>query len=393
MPKTKPLLVRNTGHGSDSIQPKSPPYQAMDMIELMSKIFDGDQTALSELMSRPLLIFRGKRVMLLQWVSSQVERPKSDRYGSDVVLELAGDLLIDRFSRMPQERDGKTDCRNYYRGYLDALPDEWLKPGGRRSLTQLDEAMQRFQGYVQRHWQFCLKEARRREQKWLVAYDYWTEIGSRVHLYVPACIPAPNRDRWLEQLAGPIEAADKDRVQAKIDAWVEHDLRERERGLRSEIASDPFGTGMSTFVIEHGWSHNGLVRTVASEKASAPGRLRRSIAELGPERIKQLVLRIFGDVLAGTYHPSAVAKDFALHKSVMTRFAAARWQPGDAGPVPDLWSNTAQVLASRPRFRAALEEAGLDRLVQRLAGVAHNTPPQLGKEPCNVRCTPTTDRD
>lgn len=386
MPDTKPLSVRNTGQRSDNTQSKSPLYQAMDMIELMSKICDGDQVALSELMSRPVLTpqrgFRGNvqgRVTLVQWVSSQVERPKSDWYGGDVVLELASDLLIDRFSRMPQEPDGKTDCRNYYQGYLNGLQGEWLKPEVHLSLTQLDDAMRRFQGYVQRHWRFCLKEAHRREQKWLVPYDFWTESGSRVHLYVPACIPGPNRDRWLEQLAGPIEAADKDRVQAKIDAWVEHDLRERERGLRNEIACDPFGTGMSPFVIENGWSHNGLARTVASEKASAPERLRHSIAKLGSDRIKQLVLRIFADVLAGSYHPSAVAKDFALHKSVMTRFAAARWQPGDNGPVPDLWSNTAQVLASQPRFRAALEEAGLDRLVQRLADVAHNTSSSLRK--------------
>ena len=376
MPKTKPLLAHNTDQGSDSTQTKTPPYQAMDMIELMSTICDDDWNALSELMERTLLTFRGKRVTLVHWVSSQIDQPGQGWRGGDTLRELAGDLLMDRFSRMPLEPDGKTDCRNYYGAYLKGLQDEWLKPGVRRSLGQLHDAMRRFQGYVLRHWHFCLKEARRREQKWLVAYDYWTENGSRVHLYVPACISGPNRDRWLEQLAGPIEAADKDRVQSKIDAWVEHDLRERERGLRSEIASDPFGTGTSPFVIENGWSHNGLARTVASEKARAPGRLRRTIAELGPERIKQLVLRIFGDVLAGTYHPSAVAKDFALHKSVMTRFAAARWKPADDGPVPDLWSNTAQVLASRPQFRAALEEAGLDHLVQRLAGVAH-TPPSL----------------
>jgi hypothetical protein len=377
MPDTKPIFVRNTGQRSDKTQSKSPLYQAMDMIELMSKASASDQPALAELMSRPLLSFRGKRVTLPQWVSSQVERPKSDWCGGDVILELARDLLIDRFSRMPHEPDGKTDCRNYYRGFLDALPGEWFKPESRRSLAQLEYAMRRFQGYVLRHWQFCLKEAQRREQKQLLAYDYWTESGSRVHLYVPACIPGPNRDRWLEQLAGPIEASDKDRVQAKIDVWVEHSLRERERTLRNELACDPFGTGISSFVIEHGWSHDGLARTVASEKASAPERLRRSIALLGPEQIKQLVLRIFGDVLAGTYHPSAVAQDYSLHKSAMTRFAAARWQPGDNGPVPDLWSNTAQVLASQPRFRAALEEAGLDHLVQRLADVAQNTSSSL----------------
>lgn len=347
-------------------------YSKMDIVVLVSRICDGDRAALAELMVRRLLLFKGRRVTLAEWAIHQIEHNSPCWRGGDMVLELAADLLIDRFSRMPEEPDGKTHCCNYYRAYLDALPDEWRPLTARHSLAQLDDAIQRFQGYVHRHWQFCLKEAWRREQKWLVAHDYWTDSGRLVHLYVPACVPSQDRDRWLEQIAGPLDVTDTDRVQSKIDAWVEHDLRERERKLRAELAYDPFGTGMSTFIIEHGWSHNGLARTVASEKASAPERLRHSIAKLGAERVKQLVLRIFGDVSAGTYHPSVVAKDFSLHKSAMTRFAAVRWQPGDDGPVPDLWANTAQVLASQPRFRAALEEAGLDRLVQQLAGINNN---------------------
>ncbi|MFN3166999.1 MAG: hypothetical protein ACE37H_08040 [Phycisphaeraceae bacterium] len=368
MSDTDVFILQAASRSSAGTGVETKSFARMDPITLIHRVCDGSRDAMEELVTQRLIMpHEGRRVTMLEWISSRVDHQGPGWAGSDLLLESARDQLMDRFTRMPEEPDGGTDCRNYYRGFLDNLPGELVEVNGLKSLHHHDELLRRFMGYLRRHWRLCLKEAWRREQKWIIAHDY--DNGTEwIRLYVPACIPAAERDHWLKRNIGPINANNKAVIQSRIDAWLDQELRDREQQLRSDVACAPFGAELSPYVLEHGWSHDGLAHTVAREKAATPGRLRRSIAALGAVRIQQLVTRIFHDVSAGCYHPSTVARDFDLHKSVLTRFAASNWHPCKDGPVPDLWLNTAQVLASQPRFRAALEEAGLDHLVRSLAG-------------------------
>ena len=372
MSDTAAFILQAASHFHEGVDRDPDAYARMDPCELMQRICDEDRNALSELLTnRKLIPLDGRRVTLLEWIGSRVDHPGPGWGGGDLIVESAQDLLLDRFTRLPEHPDGGTDCRYYYQGFVNHLPSELAQVNGRRTLRQLQEVLRRFEGYVQRHWRFCLREAWRREHKWLVSHDYHNE-SQEIRFYVPACIPAFDRDDWLERNFGPIDSESAGRVQARIDAWMDHDLRDREHRLRADVARDPFGSDLNPFVLEHGWSLDGLAQTVAREKAGTPKRLRTSIAALGPERIGQLVMRIFSDVSAGCYHPSVVARDFGLHKSALTRFAAVHWRPGDAGLAPDLWLNTAQVLASQPCFHAVLQEEGLDHRVRALADSQSN---------------------
>ena len=345
------------------------PYAKHDLLALIGLITTGDKTALEELIEcREPLMLDGRRLSLPAWIETMTDRPPAGWSGGDRIPEMARDLCYDRFTRLPPEPDGGTDCRYYYLGFLRNLPDELAVAGQFHPMQRNTQVLQRFGGYVRRHWRLCMRDAWRRQQDLAVAHKFVTPQGS-LSLWVPGRIPLQERDDWLERCFGPIDTGAMGataRLQSLIDTWLDQDLRDREKQLRASIDADPFGVHGSGFSIEHGWSSDGLARTVALEKANAPARLRTSIAALGPERIEQLVLGIFEDVIAGRYRPSTTARDFGLHKSTLTRFAAAHWLPSTEGPVPDLWLNTAQVLASQPRFACALEEAGLDDIVSHM---------------------------
>lgn len=397
-------------------EPRS--YADLDLVGLMTRIVDGDRRALDTLVvDRKPLLRHGQPVGIPDWIESVSQSDASRHSSGDEVTESARDLLYDRLTRMPGRPNpsstpsnsestsartsefasgnasgansggtsggGGVDCRNYYRGFVDRLPPV-VNRESQAEATQTDHSghtlsrleyntwvHHRFSGYAHRHWRLCLREARRRQQRLTVAYEYKSP-GVAMRLWVPASIPPRQRAAWIDRNFGPVvpdasgTATVQHRLQTQIDGWLDHVLRERERELRYSLQHDPFGPNLSRTSIEQGWTQQGLARTVAHEKAQTPERLRTSIAALGPERIKSLILGIFEDMIQGTYHPASTARRFGLHKSTLTRFAAARWHPGDDRPVPDLWLNTAQVLASQPRFAAALEEAGLNHLVHTL---------------------------
>lgn len=372
-------------------------YAQWSVRDLIEGIVSGDASALNEFITnRQPLKLGGKSVGLLTWLDAEVLRPAKGWNGGDMIPETARDLCQDRFTRLPEQPDGGIDCRYYYDGFLKHLPAELVdgEYGHLHPLVSHTRIMERFCGYVRWQWRLCMRDAWRRQQRLTVVHDYIppschpspgidAKLGVRaedagerearqggIRLRVPVCIPRAERDAWLERCFGPIDVHAPhviDHLNDQIDQWLTQEMRSRERRLRGAVESDLFGTSGSTLSIERSWSHDGLAQTVAREKANAPKRLRTSIAALGPERIEQLVLRIFADVISGGtsggYHPASVARDFGLHKSTLTRFAAAHWGPSQQGPVPDLWLNTAQVLAGQACFSKALEEAGLEPVI------------------------------
>lgn len=370
----------NTSVETGSASLRFTDYERHDLIALMQLIVEGDPDALDELVSRRRPVMRHSRTISIpEWIEERANHQACQWVGGDEVPETARDLLYDRFTRLPVEPDGGIDCRYYYRGFLEHLQTLPETEVGRtsQSLQRNNAVIDRLTGYLHRHWRFCLREAWRRQQRMTVAHKFATATAT-LQLWVPASIPPRDRSDWISRNFGPL---DRDieglraKTQACINTWLDHTLREREQQLHASLQTDLFGGENTSFSIEHGWSHHGLAHTVAQEKANAPQRLRASIAAMSPEHIAQLVTRIFEDLVGGCYHPSTIAREFGLHKSTLTRFAASHWQPGDEGPTPDLWLNTAQVLAHQPQFAAALEEAGLYHLVKALSAPDHDAPP------------------
>jgi len=106
----------------------------------------------------------------------------------------------------------------------------------------------------------------------------------------------------------------------------------------------------------------GLARAVAKEKADCLDELRPSVRAIGASRVHDLVVRIFEELADGSHEPRQVASDFGLSQPTLSRFAGTRWardtdRPEDA-TIPDLWRNTAQVIASHPEFIEAASDSG-----------------------------------
>jgi hypothetical protein len=113
----------------------------------------------------------------------------------------------------------------------------------------------------------------------------------------------------------------------------------------------------------HNWEFGiQLGRVVAEEKVKEAKKLRRSIRQLGPERIRQLVLRIFEEIGTGTYSDKVIAEEFTLSKATFSRFAGSHWFQNHSS-IPDLWLNTAKILSKNELFREVVEEFGFSKLV------------------------------
>ncbi len=61
----------------------------------------------------------------------------------------------------------------------------------------------------------------------------------------------------------------------------------------------------------------------------------------------------------GDYRDCVLARGFGLSKATFSRFAGSRWQIHSDGPIPDLWANTAEVLAHHTPFIQAAKDAGV----------------------------------
>jgi hypothetical protein len=113
--------------------------------------------------------------------------------------------------------------------------------------------------------------------------------------------------------------------------------------------------------IEEEISVNGLAAAIASEKADSIEEQRPAIQDLGKAKLKELVCCIFECLADGEYNSAEVSARYRLSKATMSRFAGTRWMGSDDGieMIPDLWRNTAHVLAYHSDFRTAAKKAGV----------------------------------
>ena len=74
-----------------------------------------------------------------------------------------------------------------------------------------------------------------------------------------------------------------------------------------------------------------------------------------------MILRIFDDLRNEEYNDGKIATQFGLNKATFSRFAGSHWRRGPNGKIPDLWANTAGVIARNKPFAEAAGEAGFSK--------------------------------
>ena len=107
-----------------------------------------------------------------------------------------------------------------------------------------------------------------------------------------------------------------------------------------------------------------LAQVVAEEKTAHIDEQRQAIKNLGRKMLKDLILKIFESAEDGNITDAELARKFGLSKATYSRFAGSRWHKSKESSPPDLWVNTAQVLAMDPDFKETVKAAGAWQQIQ-----------------------------
>lgn len=310
-------------------------------------------------------LFRTPTVQEMRFIEFVDYLSESHRGGyCQEVLEAAFDLTVSKFSNLPDEnmKTEGPDCRCYFRAFLDYAKSRLGDNKNDKSIKMELKTAKFLQNFVLRHFHLsCLECARR--QNGLSRRYIWNFDSRRIPVWMPSSMSAPECKKWLET---HIKADDlpKEQIQAQIDRNIQRGLLVSLENLVSDVPAADVDS-------QKGYGYiRDLARTVADEKAAHIESQRPAIKKLGPERLKRLILRIFDELSAGSFNAGQIAESFGLSGATFSRFASNHWHhAADSGAsgVPDLWSNTAGVLASDSAFTEAARNAGIFDTIRTIA--------------------------
>ena len=203
------------------------------------------------------------------------------------------------------------------------------------------------QGLVRRQFYLALLEIKRQLNPFRSRYDWKVSGGGTLTLYLPVAIKGLERRTWLEENIenpDPSREGERERIQSIINrAFINHRIVQLEDA--QNIADEK---PRSSHWPDDG-SEPSLAEVVAEEKAHNIKKQRPAVKELGTEKLKQLILRIFDEIRDTDYSDGKLAHDFGLSKGTFSRFAGSKWYKKETS-LPDLWRNTAKILAQDPAF-------------------------------------------
>ena len=356
------------------------PYRHLSLLELVRRIVkQSDRRALAELHDfRPVFRHQDEgRLRLVEYVHQLYEQARK-RVRNPVdenVLEMACDLTVDKFSHLPGHDEsrvarghrcqhaadaGGPDCRRYFNAFLRQAD---ARLGARLSgeLAREELAARLLQHLVHRHFRFSRLEAARRAVSAMRRYTWRTPHGD-IRVWLPVELPAAECRQWLECHTEGIDLGTPDAAEL-VRAVAREELGSREFVYFSASGCiDPPAPVPSP---PRTWDLAGLV---AEEKAEQIHHQRPTIKSLGTGKLMMMIHQIFEDLEADEYNESQTARDAGLKKPTVSRFAGKEWldEPDRqrAKPPPDLWCNTAQVIAAHPDLVDAAKDAGVWDQVQ-----------------------------
>lgn len=356
-------------------------YRLRPLPDLLNMIaLHSDNDALQELVGnrRPYSV-EGKRLDLPSFIR---EAGSLDSLGSgrrQNFLDCAYDMTLDKFSLLPVAAEPEStnhadhkecpkpraiDCRNYYRAVLSQY-EAWRRshPFADKIDTEI-EVCGILQRMVVRHFYLSLKECRRAKMPFSKRY-IWNVKGEKISLRRPVDISGADFRKWLEKNIADVDpkrSGEGMRIQEEADrhfshgsfvSWSDKTVSQVPDGGRGAGPESTVGTkvGVSTMAL-----------TVAKEKVATIDTMRPAIQGLGRDKLYLLITRIFQDIEDGIMEDIRIANDFGLSKATFSRFAGSDWTKPcgeERVSIPDLWLNTAKVLASSPEFTEIALSAGV----------------------------------
>ena len=352
-------------------------YGQMSLLELSEHIItNGDLNALKELHdNRPLFHYKdGDLLLMANYLIKLKHRDIAKQWcgGDSMVLEKAYDHALAKFLNIPKEYVNECDhtetegpdCRYYYEAFYNYANARFeAKPPANVIKAEL-MAANILQRMVIRHFYLSCLECKRQGQDLIRRYG-WKVNGRTLYIWLPTEMPGRRCQTWLWGNipdVDPTRPGERDRVQTIINQLLRKPRIVPLYEMNGEIKNVPAKQNPLHSIIEEEMSANGLARVVADEKADNIGQQRPAIRHLGEHKLKDLILGVFDGLACGDYEAVSFVAEFGLSKATFSRFAGCKWANSDDGTanfVPDLWRNTAHILASNSYFIQMAQESGV----------------------------------
>ena len=351
-------------------------------VELARHIVENsDKQALNVLLkSRKLFRLKDEPPLLLpEFLFKLRERSLSSGEYDFAEVELADcmyDLTLSKYTNFPNQpkenpdpdsytvRGEGVDCRNYYRAFLTKMQKKINRGKFTSSAQEEAFAGKVLQRLVYENFWRSEKDCKR-NTPFSIRYN-WEAKGKKFYLWYPSYMFAKNFRMWLEKNVNDVDPSNPNeqrRIQSLID-------RRFKRGY--SISLDEPKSGNKTFGLDdksHSYdSHEGplfvkdLANTVAKEKSRNLKRLRPAIRKLGKKAVESLILQVFSDLSRGEYSATKFVDKYGISKSTFSRFAGSEWVDklgaDEDVTIPDLWHNTANILAENPDFLTSVITMG-----------------------------------
>ena len=374
--------------GKESLRGRSK-FRRLSTLDLTERIaFGSDKEALRELHDdRPLFRANGRNgLLMIDYIARlrdrELDRGPARRASIDAI-EAGYDGAVAKFAYLPVpeaedpqdsgpaqklERRGP-DCRCYYKAFA-AYARRRLKERGHVGRIE-EEALVAYwlQRFVTRHFYLSVKDGERRANRLWGRYA-WRVKGGVLRLLMPRTMTGAEKRRWLEgniQDPDPSRPGERERVQAVVDERLGPPRIVGYYDERMDVLGDSDSEEPSPWSVVYGVTTHGMRKAVADEKAQDIASQRPAVRVLGKRKLRRMIRRIFEELAGGDYVDADIAREFDLSKATFSRFAGSRWprREDDGAGVPDLWRNTARVLANVPVFREAAKAAGVWPNVQK----------------------------
>ena len=295
---------------------------------------------------------------------------------NDVQLaDCAYDLTLTKYSNLPVTATDKkklndnslkgtgTDCRNYYRAFLNKIHQRIVQGNTKNQNEEESYAGVVIQKMVYNNFLQSKLECQR-DTPFSVRYQ-WEVDGVKLYLWYPSYMTAKEFRNWLEENIKDLNhrrSYEQKRIQSLIDVALKRgyhistDDPDALIVLNKEMGKESSPTEQNESQMFVG----GLSEAVARRKVEEIQELRPSIAKLGKKTITVMILQIFSDLSVGAYSVTETADQYGVSKPTFSRFAGNKWfekieqfeNVGDIKNIviPDLWKNTAEILAENPYF-------------------------------------------
>ena len=364
-------------------------------VELIRRIAESsDRLALAVFLETRRLFRLGEEALLLlpdflRKICDKMPSWKGFDTSDGRFANCAYDLTIAKYSHFPETiargskpgerplRGMRIDCRKYYKAFLTDFDKQRRR---KKTATQAEEEVEagrRLQRLVLRNFWWSKKECER-GTSFAIRYA-WKVNGATMYLWYPSHMSAREFRMWLEENVTDVNPGtpnEKKRIQALIDQNLGrgcHVSLEESGVLRVLKGKEE----LSTLDTQEGrmFGRN-LAEAVAHEKAQNIEALRPAIKALGKGAVKNLIGEIFSEIQHGEYEITQVASRYGLSKATLSRFAGNSWfERTDGGrtiSVPDLWKNTAHVLAENPVFLDTVISSGFAGRLEEVRAIIAN---------------------